>query len=499
MIIAHDLGTTGNKASLHDESGRLLHAVTVTYPTHYASGGIAEQDARHWADAVIEATRRLVAEAEVQPRFVRAIAMSGQMMGTVLLDETYAPVRPALIWADSRSRAQADRLRERIPESDAYALLGHRINPTYSLEKIMWVAEHEPEVYERARYFCVAKDYVVHRLTGVLVTDGSDASGTNAWDQHRQAWSEEVIAAADVRRDLFVEVVDSTTVVGPLTEEAASACGLHTGVQVVIGGGDGPIAAVGAGVTSPGDGAYAYLGSSSWISLAHPTPIHDPQMRTMTFDHVVPGLFAPTATMVAGAGSLEWVAEVLAPDGGRGRVGRLLEGVGDVEAATEGLYFLPHLLGERSPHWNPAAAGAFVGIARQHTHTQLVRAVLEGVAFNLLTCLNAFREAGAQIDHVDAIGGGAASPAWLQILADVWGVPVHRRSIAEEGNSLGAAVTGLVGLGLIEWSAAGALSDVIAQYDPEPGRSSDYASRHEIFAGAYAALEPWFATRMGER
>ena len=499
MIIAHDLGTTGNKASLHDSSGRLQKAVTVDYPTRYGSGGLAEQDPQDWLNAVIAATRRLLAEGEVDPAHVEAVVMSGQMMGAVLLDANYEPVRPAIIWADSRSVEQTERLLARMDSDRAYRLLGHRLNPTYSLEKAMWVAEHEPEVFARVRHFCLAKDFVSQRLCGALATDRSDASGTNAWDQTDQRWSDELISVAGLPRSLFGEVLESTTVLGTLTATAAEWLGLSTDVRVVLGGGDGPIAAVGAGITSPESGAYAYLGSSSWISLAHPSPIWDPQRRTMTFDHVVPGLFAPTATMVAGAGSVEWMCEVLepVPPGGQrdGRAARMLQGVAEAEAATEGLYFLPHLLGERSPHWNPAAAGAFVGLSRQHQRPQLMRAVLEGVAFNLATCLHAFSDAGATIEQIDAIGGGAASTTWLQILADVWGVTVRRRSIVEEANSLGAAVTAAVALGSIEFSAAAQLSEVTAEFAPDPTRAADYADRHEVFSDAYVALEPWFATR----
>lgn len=505
MIIAHDLGTTGNKASLHDRTGRLLRAVTVNYPTRYGSGGVAEQNPQDWLDAVVAATRKLLSQSgiqgeaadrgEVEPRDIAAIVLSGQMMGSVLLDKDYRPVRPAMIWADSRSVKQTERLLTRIAQPRAYRLLGHRLNPTYSLEKAMWVAEREPEVFDRVRHFCVAKDFVVQRLTGMLVTDRSDASGTNAWDQINGAWSDELIDAAGLPRTLFGDVLESTTVLGPLTSLAAEELGLSTDVQVVLGGGDGPIAAVGAGITSPESGAYVYLGSSSWISLAHPSPIWDRRLRTMTFDHVVPGLYAPTATVVAGAGSVEWLCEVIEPLATPGRAARVLEGVADVEAASDGLFFLPHLLGERSPHWNPAAAGAFVGLSRQHQRPHLARAVLEGVAFNLATCLGAFREAGTTITRIDAIGGGAASSTWLQILADVWGVKIRRRSIVEEANSLGAAVTAAVGLGWIDFSAAGELSEVTAEFEPDPSRTADYADRHRIFQDAYVALEPWFATR----
>jgi xylulokinase len=498
MLIAHDLGTTGNKASLHSDNGALIGSVTVTYPTRFAPGGIAEQDPDDWWRALTEATRELLARHDVDAGEVRGLAISGQMMGAVLLDAAYRPVRPAIIWADTRSGAQCAELVGRIGAERAYTLLGHRLNPTYSITKVMWVRDREPEVFATVRHVCLAKDYAVFRLTGRLATDPSDASSTNAYDQERGTWSDVVLGAAGLDPALLPEIVPATAVVGTLTSAAAGGTGLRAGTPVVMGGGDGPLAAVGAGVVSPADGAYCYLGSSSWVSVAAPRPLHDPAMRTMTFDHVVPGHYVPTATMQAGGASLEWIADVLEPGEAGDRFGRLVEAADTADASSDGLYFLPHLLGERSPYWNPDAAGAFVGIRRHHDRPHLVRAVLEGVAFNLLTCVDAFREHGAPVDRVDAIGGGAASDVWLRILADVWGCPVRRRSIVEEANSLGAAVTAAVGLGLVDgFGVARELSEVTAEFTPDPERHAAYRERHAVFLDAYRRLEPWFEGRGG--
>lgn len=496
MIIAHDLGTTGDKASLHHDDGRLVASVTVGYPAHFAAGGIAEQDPADWWYAVVAATRALVDRAGADPAGVTGLVVSGQMMGAVLLGADDRPVRPAIIWADTRAAPQTRRLAAALGEEEAYHLLGHRLNPTYSVEKVMWVRDNEPEAWARTRRFCVAKDYIVLRLTGRLATDRSDASGTNAYDQAARRWSSDVLAAADLDAALFPEIVDSVAVVGTLLPDAAEALGLPVSVRVVMGGGDGPMAAVGSGIVAPSDGAYVCLGTSSWISFASDAPLHDPHLRTFTFDNVVPGGFVPTATMQAGGASVQWIAEALSPDPAAPETARLT-----AEAAegvhTDDLYFLPYLLGERSPHWTPEARGAFVGLSRHHTGAHLMRAVLEGVAFNLLTCLQAFGDAGTTIDRIDAVGGGAQSDAWLGILADVWGIPVRRRSVVEEANSLGAAVTGAVGLGLTDFSAARALSEVTAEFTPDPSRSAVYAERHARFADAFDALSPWFAQGPG--
>ncbi len=492
MLVAHDLGTTGNKASLHDDSGRLLAATTVTYPTRYAPGGVAEQDPRDWWHAVCTATRHLLAETETTPAEVAAVSFSGQMMGAVLLDAAMEPVRPAMIWADHRSGVQASQLIDAIGLDEGYRITGHRLNPTYSLSKIMWVRDNEPDVFHRVSRVCLAKDFVVHRLTGVFVTDHSDASSTNAYDQTKGRWSDDLISAAGLDRSLFPDIVPSVTVAGGVTREAATACGLLPGTPVVVGGGDGPLAAVGAGVVSAQAGAYVYLGSSSWVSLASSEPLYDPGMCTMTFDHVVGGLYVPTATMQAGGGSLHWAADVLTPGDAGDRFSRLVEAAETASASEDGLYFLPHLLGERSPYWNPSAKGAFVGLSRHHGPQHLTRAVLEGVAFNLATCIGAFRVSGAAVDRLDAIGGGAASDVWLQILADVWGATVRRRTVVEEANSLGAAVTAGVGVGLFDFNVAPSLSDVTAEFHPDLTRHAAYARRHTQFLDAYRRLEPWF-------
>ncbi|GAA1434348.1 xylulokinase [Microlunatus lacustris] len=492
MIISHDLGTTGNKATLVSDEGRVVAAVTATYGTDFGPRGKAEQDAGDWWDAVCRATRDLLAQAAVAPADVEVVSFSGQMMGAVLLDGAGVPVRPAIIWADTRSVAQTATLVEKVGMERGYRITGHRLNPTYSLSKIMWVRDHEPDAFARAEKVVLAKDYVAFRLTGVLATDPSDASSTNAYDQQAARWSEELVDAAGLPLSLFPDVVASTAVVGWVTEEAATATGLAAGTPVVMGGGDGPMGALGAGVLGPESGAYAYLGSSSWVSVAADAPLHDPQMRSMTFNHVLPGRFVPTATMQAGGASLEWVIDTLAP-GQDDRYGRLLAEAADVQASEDGLYFLPHLLGERSPYWNPAARAVFAGLGRHHGPAHLTRAVIEGVAFNLYTGLLAFVENGTPIEAVDAIGGAANSRLLLQVFADVWGVPVSRRNLVDEATAVGAAIVGGVGVGIFDdFDVAGRFSEELMSQAPDPGRHDRYAGEYALFMEAYRRLEPWF-------
>jgi len=500
VIIAHDLGTTGDKASLHANDGRTLATCTIDYPTRFAPGGVAEQDPDHWWRAVGAASRQLLRRAGVDADAVQGIGLSGQMMGAVFLDEDLQSVRPAIIWADHRSTAQTAQLLNTVGMESAYAELGHRINPTYTLSKVMWVRDNQPELWAHTRHVCLTKDLITLRLTGTLLTDPSDASGTNAYDQTKGVWSTRMLQAAGIEERVLPPIVASTTVAGGLTGEAATHLGLRSGTPVVVGGGDGPMAAVGSGVVAPADGAYVCLGSSSWISVTSKKPLLDPGMRSMTFDHVLPHSYVPTATMQAGAACLQWVIELFSPAGTAPHAyDSLLAAAGEVTAADEGLFFLPHLLGERSPYWNPAASGVFAGVGRHHSRGHMVRAVLEGVAFNLRTCIGAFTDGGIPVERVDVIGGGARSDVWLQVLADVWGVPVRRRSIIKEANCLGAAVTALVGLGIASgFQIARELSTTTAEFTPHTSRSLRYTEQHAIFLDAYARLEPWFDTRTGD-
>jgi xylulokinase len=340
--------------------------------------------------------------------------------------------------------------------------------------------------------FLVAKDYLTLRLTGRRCIDPSDAAGTNAWDQVAGRWSVEMIEAAGVDAGLFPEVVPSATVAGGLRSEAASACGLTSGTPVVVGGGDGACAALGSGLIAGEAVANATIGSSAWISIASDRPLRDPRRRVVTFDHVIPGQFAPLGAMQAAGAALDWVAGTLgAAD--RSAMAALVEAAGEVEAAADGLYFLPYLLGERAPLWDPHVRGTFVGLARHHRPEHLVRACLEGVAFNLDGTFRALVEVGGPIEAIDAIGGGARSDVWLRIMADTWGVPVHRRTIVDEANSLGAAVVGGVAVGLIDdWSRSRELSSVESSFEPDPAQHERAREHADRFMDVYRRLRSWY-------
>ena len=499
FILAHDLGTTGNKATLFDAEGAMLASAFSGYETRHPQGHWAEQDPADWWWAVGDTTRQLLARAGIAPGEMAVISFSGQMMGCLPVDAAGRPLRRCIIWADQRAVDQAARLAARVGEERVYRITGHRISPTYSGPKIMWVRDHEPEVFARAHKFLHVKDYVAYRMTGAFVTDRSDASGMSLYHLEGGRWSPEILDAIDLDPALLPEVHDSTDVIGEITSGAADELGLAAGTPVVIGGGDGASAAVGAGSVVEGP-AYNYIGSSSWISLAGPQPIYDPGRRIFNWAHMVPGMFLPCGTMQAAGGSYQWLrrqvcwheareAEQTGVDVYELMNRRAAESV----PGAHGLLFLPYLQGERSPHWNPKARGGFVGLQVTHTRADLIRAVLEGVSMNLRTILQSFLEADARIDEVTLIGGGAKGQVWRQILADVFGRPVLRPRLLEEATSLGAAMAGGVGIGLFpDFSVVSRLIEIVDRQAPDPHAQAEYDRLYPIFLAAYDALVPVF-------
>ncbi len=497
FVLAHDLGTTGNKATLYDADGALVGSAFRGYQTEYARPRWAEQSPDDWWRAVCASTHELFRSSAARSDEVACIAFSGQMMGCVPLDRDARPLRKAIIWADQRAVDQEHWVAERVAPQEVYRITGHRLSASYSLCKMLWLRDCEPDLFAAAHRFVHAKDAVVARLTGAFATDLSDASGMNLLDLGQGAWSDRILDAVGLDSARLPELHQSTDVVGEVLREVAEEAGVRAGTPVVIGGGDGPCAAAGAGVVSEG-AAYNYVGSSSWIALASRKPIHDPELKTFTFAHVVPGMFMPTGTMQAAGASYQWardqlcLSEVQAAE----KLGLSAYELMDLEAegspaGAQGLLFLPYLMGERSPRWNPRARGAFIGLTIRHTRADIIRAVLEGVTLNLRVILDAFRAQGAQIQSMRLIGGGARGRLWNRIMADVYGLPVERLAILEEATSMGAALTGGVGVGLYpDFSLAQTMNPVVEVVAPDPAAGAVYDRVYPVFDAAYEALAP---------
>lgn len=494
LIIAHDLGTTGNKATLFDPEGKILASSFSGYETFYPDALSVEQDPEEYWKAVVASTWELLEKARVRKEDIGVLSFSGQMMGALPVDREGNPLARIIIWADRRGVKEVEWVRERISEEDIYRITGHRLSPNYSLAKILWFRNHRPEVYAKAYKFLLAKDFVVFRLTGKWATDFSDASGTNLFDIVEERWSEKILDAVGLDAAKLPPVFPSFAVVGEVTKKAAEEVGLLPGTPVVIGGGDGACAACGAGVVREGQ-AYNYLGSSSWIALASRQPFYDPKMRTFTFHHLAPGLFMPTGTMQAAGGSYQWCRDVLCQEEVKTaqKLGMSPYLLMDLEAAkvpagSEGLLFLPYLLGERAPWWNPHARGVFVGLTPRHRKAHLIRAVLEGVSLNLRIILDAFREQGLHVENIRIIGGGAKGDFWAQTLAHVYGLEILRPVYLEEATSLGAAICGGVGIGLYQGiEVAEELVKIRDRFVPGEEKIT-YDALYPVFVKSYLAL-----------
>jgi xylulokinase len=403
------------------------------------------------------------------------------------VDGSGRPLRSCIIWADQRAQAQAAHIASTCGAETVYRRSGHRVSPAYTAAKILWLRDEQPEIYNRSACFLQPKDYLVQHLTGQFVTDYSDASGTLLFDLSRRTWDEELLDRLDLPVEHLPALHASSDIVGHVTSQAAEATGLAAGTPVVAGGGDGACAGVGAGVVEPGQ-AYCYIGSSSWISISSQQPILDPRQRTFTFHHLHPDRYCPMGTMQAAGGARDWAWKLLSGQGAD-----LDAAAARVAPAAQGLIFLPYLLGERSPHWNPLARGAFVGLAMPHDRGELARAVLEGVALNLRLILDTLRAQVPGIDAVRLIGGGSRSPLWRQILADCFKVPVHLLSLTSEATAWGAAVAAGVGVGIYAWDIAGERSQVTDVVEPDQAQVACYDELVAIYADTYAALEPIFA------
>ena len=497
LLLAHDLGTSGNKATLFSEAGELIASVSHEYGTHYAAGGVAEQDPADWWESVCVTTRKLMEGREASR--VAGIAFSGQMMGCLCVDRDGTPLRKHMLYCDQRSTREEAAFKEKGGEDEIYRITGHRASASYGATKLMWVRDNQPDIYKNTYKMLNAKDYLNFRLTGRMVAEPTDASSTNLFDLVKGDWSDELVRAAGLDRDKLPEVIPSIGIVGELTRGAAEALGLRPGIPVAAGAGDGICAGVGAGSVGPGL-TYNYLGSSSWIATSSTEPIYDPQKRTFTWAHAVPGLFHPTGTMQTAAASYLWLKREICHEEAR---------IADIEGKSpyevmngtaagsppgaNGLLYLPYLLGERSPRWNPLARGGFVGLTMTHTRSDIVRSVLEGVSMNLAIILDIFRKHGQKVDVISVIGGGAKGALWRQIMADIYEVDIQRPNFLEEATSIGAAIIAGVGAGVFkDFSVVDNFFHIVDRTRPDLATRAVYARRKALFDKAYYALEPLF-------
>jgi xylulokinase len=489
LILGIDVSTTATKAVLVDEAGAVIGIGTVEYGFDIPHPLWSEQDPALWWDGAVGAIRSVLDSTGVDGGAIAAIGLTGQMHGAVLLDAADRVLRPAILWNDQRTAAECDLIREAVGPERLIELTGNDAVTGLTAPKLVWVREHEPETWARVAHVLLPKDHVRLGLTGEHALDKADGAGTLLFDLAARDWSPEILDALRIPPAWLPPTHEGPAVTGAVTAGAAAATGLRAGTPVVAGGGDQSANGVGVGAVAPGTVALS-LGTSGVVFAATAAPLFDPRGRVHAFCHAVPDRWHLMSVMLSAAGSLRWLRDTLAPGVA---FDALVATADDVPAGSAGAWFLPYLAGERSPHPDPLARGAFVGLTLAHGRRHLVRAVLEGVAFGLRDGLDLMVAAGMPApSQVRASGGGIASPLWRQILADVLEAEIATVTTTE-GAAYGAAILATVAAGWVPTVDHAVAAFVRATPVASPGPdAAAYRDAHATFRELYPALVPFF-------
>jgi xylulokinase len=490
MWLGIDIGTGGSRALLIDERGAVRAGCTAPHEEMRMERPLwAEQRPENWWDAAVLAIRGALAEAGVPGSRVKGIGLSGQMHGLVILDAAGAVIRPSLIWCDQRSQAQVDGVNATLGRENILRYIANPVLTGFTLPKLLWVRDHEPHNFARARRMLLPKDYVRFRLTGEFATEVSDASGTALFDVVNRRWSFDMVDRLGLDRAILPACYESSEVSGKITPQVAELTGLAAGTPVVGGGGDQAASAVGNGIVEPGI-VSCTLGTSG-VVFAHMDQVaYDPAGRVHTFCHAVPGKWHVMGVTQGAGLSLQWFRKQLAPAAG---YDALTAEAAQAPAGAQGLFWLPYLMGERTPHLDATARGGWIGLTNSHRRSDLIRAVIEGVSYSQRDCLDIVAGLGVPMSSVRASGGGAKSPFWRQLLADILGTRVVTLE-TQEGSAYGAALLALAGTG-----ANGSVPDVCRNtiretesVSPRAQESAFYARAHQVYRMLYPALKPVF-------
>ncbi|HLH73184.1 MAG TPA: xylulokinase [Chloroflexota bacterium] len=500
-LLGLDVGTSGSKALLIDDAGQVIADATTEYPMATPRPLWAEQNPADWWRGAVVSIRQVLRG--VDPGHVVGIGLTGQMHGLVLLDRGGEVLRPCIMWNDQRTAAQCAAITKQIGATRLLDLIGNPVLPGFTAPKILWVRENEPEIYRQIAHVLLPKDYLRYRLTGEFQTEVSDASGTALLDVAQRTWSAEMLAALDVPLAWLPTCHESVVVSARISPEAAAETGLQVGTPVVGGGGDQAAQAVGSGIIREGLVSVT-LGTSGVVFASSDHYRREPNGLLHAFCHAVPDRWHLMGVMLSAAGSFRWFRDALAQsDLAEARLAgvdvydRLTAQAATASAGCEGLIFLPYLSGERTPYPDPDARGVYFGLSLRHGKPHLVRAVLEGVAYGLRDSLELMRALGVQIEQVRASGGGARSPLWRQILADIFQTEIVLVNVTE-GAAYGAALLAGVGAELYRdvAEACNQMIQVTARVEPGPDRFA-YADYYEIYRALYPALAPLFK-RVGD-
>jgi xylulokinase len=500
IYLGIDIGTSGTKTLAMREDGVILAQATATYPLSSPRPGWSEQAPEDWWKATVDSVRQVLSIGGIKPDEVRGIGLSGQMHGSVFLNKQHEVIRPALLWNDQRTAAECVEIEK--AAGGRKKLIRLVANPAltgFTAPKILWLRNHEPKHYEQCVQVLLPKDYVRFRLTGEFATEVSDASGTLLLDVRKRNWSKKLLGLLEIDRSLLPEVFESEEVSGVLRASAAEALGLAAGTPVVGGGGDQAASAIGNGIVKPGV-VSATMGTSG-VVFAHSDEVQvDPLGRVHTFCHAVRDKWHVMGCVLSAGGSLQWYRNQLgqleteaAEEQGIDAYELLTQQAAEAPAGSEGLYFLPYLTGERTPHADPYARGAWIGLSLRHGRPHLVRSVIEGATYAMRDCLEIIQEMDIPVKEIRLSGGGARSPFWRQLQADVYGQKVVTIN-ASEGPAYGVALLAAAGTGAYKnvVEACQATIRVVTETKPVAAERKAYERAYPLYGKLYCSLRKDF-------
>ena len=480
MFVGLELGTSGVRALLVDADGAAVAVADAGLSVSHPHPGWSEQDPADWIAASEQALASLVEQASDAMAQLRGIGLSGQMHGATLLDAEGAVLRPCMLWNDTRSHAQAAKLDA---NPDFPKISGNIVFPGFTAPEVMWVAENEPEIFAQVAKVLLPKDYLSYWLTGRAASDMSDSAGTSWMDVGARAWSENLLKGSGMRADQMPDLIEGTDIVGTIRPELAKALGLPADVQVVAGGGDNAASACGVGALGEGDG-FVSLGTSGVLLAARDGFAPSPESAVHTFCHAIPGTWYQMGVILAATDCLNWLASVTGV-----KPAELTAELGETITEPGAVRFLPYLSGERTPHNDSAVRGSFINLSIGTKRSDLARAVLEGVSFALRDNLEALKSTGARLDRVLAIGGGAQSRYWIELLATVLNMPVDLPERGEFGAALGAARLAICGITGAAPETVMTKPPVSQTIEPRADLQGAYEAAYQAFAQSYPTLK----------
>lgn len=490
-LLGIDISTTGAKALLIDASGSIVGVKNTPIPLSTPKPLWSEQDPADWWNGILNSIQKLIAETEIDTREIAAIGLTGQMHGLTMLDRNGEVIRPAILWNDQRTAKQCQEIHTVIGKQKFLQTTGNRALTGFTAPKILWVKEHEPEAFDRCAHILLPKDYLRYKFTNHFAADKAGGSGTVLFDLKERDWSVDIIEQLGIPTRWLPETFEGTAITGTISAKAAAVTGLTEGTPVVGGGGDQAAGAVGMGAVTPGIVSLT-LGTSGVVFAATNEPFIEKQGRLHAFCHAMPDRWHLMGVMLSAAGSLQWYRENVTPTIS---YDDLLQPVERIPAGCEGLYFLPYLTGERTPHPDPFARGAFIGLTNRHTLPHMTRAVLEGVAFGLRDSFELIKETGLKdIQQVRISGGGARSAIWRQILADVLNAELVTVNTTE-GGAFGSALCAGVGVGI--WDnidqACQETIQLTGKTTPSPDNVRRYEPHYQLYSSLYDTLLETYA------